>query len=372
MAAITSAEALRALYGAPSPRSLAKQLDHIDAHCRAFIALSPFLVLSTQGPDGLGDATPRGDHAGFVGVADEKTLIIPDRPGNGRVDSLSNLVERPGIGLLVVAAKQRCPQALAARGGDRALVRIGHRIAGDRTAARQDLGLGQLVACQGAAISGDVHGLLIGEQPHELVARHARPGADRSDIEMHEGRVRVWIEADAATLQAHPDLADSRRGHVGQVEVHRLAEHVLAVLGDGARAAPQHGVSVGRAIGGHDVERLLGAELALHLPDDIEQARVHADRLVGAPIPQGPVQLLESGGNIAAILLEGDRRLLLRMHVHDGYGARIAVGDGVLRATDAEQERGHREAEQRGAAAGGLRAETQPTRNRGVYPAQSA
>jgi len=100
MAAITSAEALRALYGPPSPRSLAKQLDHIDAHCRAFIALSPFLVLSTQGPDGLGDATPRGDHPGFVGVADEKTLIIPDRPGNSRVDSLSNLVERPGIGLL--------------------------------------------------------------------------------------------------------------------------------------------------------------------------------------------------------------------------------------------------------------------------------
>lgn len=102
MAAITSAEALRALYGPPSPRSLAKQLDHIDAHCRAFIALSPFLVLSTQGPDGLGDATPRGDHPGFVGVADEKTLIIPDRPGNSRVDSLSNLVERPGIGLLLL------------------------------------------------------------------------------------------------------------------------------------------------------------------------------------------------------------------------------------------------------------------------------
>lgn len=100
MAAITSADSLRALYGAPSPRSLAKQLDHVDAHCRAFIALSPFLVLSTQGPDGLGDATPRGDHPGFVAVADEKTLVIPDRPGNGRVDSLSNLVERPGIGLL--------------------------------------------------------------------------------------------------------------------------------------------------------------------------------------------------------------------------------------------------------------------------------
>ena len=311
-------------------------------------------ALARDGLDGGVRRHGDGEAAAIAGVAveiagigighDRRLLTWRTAPTAG---------DGPGIGLLVVAAKQRCPQALAARGGDRALVRIGHRIAGDRTAARQDLGLGQLVARQGAAISGDVHGLLIGEQPHELVARHARPGADRSDIEMDEGRVRVWIEADAATLQTHPDLADSRRGHVGQVEVHRLAEHVLAVLGDGARATAQHGVGVGRAIGGHDVEGLLGAELALHLPDDIEQARVHADRLVGAPIPQGPVQLLESGGNIAAILLEGDRRLLLRMHVHDGYGARIAVGDGVLRATDAEQERGHREAEQRGAAAGG-------------------
>lgn len=100
MAPIRSPDALRALYGAPSPRSLAKQLDHIDRHCRAFVALSPFLVLSTQGADGLGDATPRGDHPGFVTVADDRTLIIPDRPGNRRVDSLANIVERPGIGIL--------------------------------------------------------------------------------------------------------------------------------------------------------------------------------------------------------------------------------------------------------------------------------
>lgn len=100
MAPITSPAALRALYGAPSPRALAKQLDHVDRHCRAFIGLSPFLVLATQGADGLGDATPRGDHPGFVTVADEKTLVIPDRPGNRRVDSLMNIVERPGIGIL--------------------------------------------------------------------------------------------------------------------------------------------------------------------------------------------------------------------------------------------------------------------------------
>lgn len=81
-------------------RSVAKQLDRLDKHCRAFIALSPFLVLATQGADGLGDATPRGDHPGFVGVPDDHTLILPDRPGNRRIDSLSNIVERPGVGVL--------------------------------------------------------------------------------------------------------------------------------------------------------------------------------------------------------------------------------------------------------------------------------
>ncbi|MBN9027911.1 MAG: pyridoxamine 5'-phosphate oxidase family protein [Rhizobiales bacterium] len=100
MARIETMETLRAIDGAPKLRSVAKQLDHIDRHCRSFIALSPFVVIATQGPDGLGDATPRGDHPGFVGVADEKMLVIPDRVGNNRIDSLANLVERPGVGLL--------------------------------------------------------------------------------------------------------------------------------------------------------------------------------------------------------------------------------------------------------------------------------
>jgi PPOX class probable FMN-dependent enzyme len=100
MARIETLESLRAIYGAPKGRSVAKQLDRLDRHCRSFIALSPFLIIATQGADGFGDATPRGDHAGFVTVADDNTLIIPDRPGNNRIDSLSNIVERPGIGLL--------------------------------------------------------------------------------------------------------------------------------------------------------------------------------------------------------------------------------------------------------------------------------
>jgi uncharacterized protein len=100
MAQIETTAALRALYGEPHTLAVAKQLDRLDRHCRAFIGLSPFLILATQGADGLGDATPRGDHPGFVQVFDDKTLIIPDRPGNRRVDGLSNIVERPGVGIL--------------------------------------------------------------------------------------------------------------------------------------------------------------------------------------------------------------------------------------------------------------------------------
>lgn len=100
MARIETIESLRAIYGAPMGRSVAKQLDRLDQHCRSFIALSPFVILATQGADGLGDATPRGDHPGFVTVRDDTTLVLPDRPGNNRIDSLSNVVERPGIGLL--------------------------------------------------------------------------------------------------------------------------------------------------------------------------------------------------------------------------------------------------------------------------------
>lgn len=100
MARIETMESLRAIYGAPKGRSVAKQLDRLDRHCRSFIALSPFVILATQGADGFGDATPRGDHPGFVTVADDTTLVLPDRVGNNRIDTLSNIVERPGIGLI--------------------------------------------------------------------------------------------------------------------------------------------------------------------------------------------------------------------------------------------------------------------------------
>ena len=82
------------LYGEPSERAVLKQLDHLDKHCRAFIEISPFLVIGTMGSDGLGDVSPRGDAPGFVKVRDEKTIYLPDRLGNNRTDTLLNDVRQ--------------------------------------------------------------------------------------------------------------------------------------------------------------------------------------------------------------------------------------------------------------------------------------
>lgn len=97
---IETASALRGHYGDPSDLAARKALPGLDVHCRNFIAASPFLVLSSAGKDGNCDASPRGDAPGFVAVLDDTTLVIPDRPGNKRVDSLSNILENPRVGLL--------------------------------------------------------------------------------------------------------------------------------------------------------------------------------------------------------------------------------------------------------------------------------
>ncbi|ACL59451.1 pyridoxamine 5'-phosphate oxidase family protein [Methylobacterium nodulans] len=96
----TSPAAIRAHYGSPSERALRKELTRLDGHAQAFIALSPFLVIASSDAAGRGDATPRGDAPGFVAVLDEVTLLIPDRPGNRRADTMLNVAENPQVGLL--------------------------------------------------------------------------------------------------------------------------------------------------------------------------------------------------------------------------------------------------------------------------------
>jgi PPOX class probable FMN-dependent enzyme len=96
---VDSAE-LRAHIGGVSPIVERKVLDRLDRFCRDFIALSPFLVLATADAEGRADASPRGDGPGFVRVLDDRTLLIPDRRGNNRVDSMGNVVSSPGVGLV--------------------------------------------------------------------------------------------------------------------------------------------------------------------------------------------------------------------------------------------------------------------------------
>jgi predicted pyridoxine 5'-phosphate oxidase superfamily flavin-nucleotide-binding protein len=106
---ITTRERLRELYGQPSRRACNKVIDRIDGVCRRFIAACPFVVVASRGADGRLDISPKGDPSGFVAVLDEKTLAIPDRVGNNRLDTFDNLLAYPEVGLLFI----HCPKCIA-------------------------------------------------------------------------------------------------------------------------------------------------------------------------------------------------------------------------------------------------------------------
>jgi PPOX class probable FMN-dependent enzyme len=97
---IDSLDALRTLYAEPGERARRKQIAMLDAHARRFIELSPFVVLASGGASGAIDASPRGGAPGFVKAPDAHTLLLPDAPGNNRLDSLSNIIETGRVGLL--------------------------------------------------------------------------------------------------------------------------------------------------------------------------------------------------------------------------------------------------------------------------------
>lgn len=100
MAKITSLDELREKFPPVIKRSVTKEISTLDRHCRNYLELSPFMVIGTQNRDGLGDVSPRGDMPGFVQVLDDKTIAIPDRPGNNRLDTLANILENPNVGLV--------------------------------------------------------------------------------------------------------------------------------------------------------------------------------------------------------------------------------------------------------------------------------
>ncbi|MDP6701453.1 MAG: pyridoxamine 5'-phosphate oxidase family protein [Candidatus Latescibacteria bacterium] len=97
---IETREALRALYGEPSELVRRKRLDRLDRHCRALIAHSPFVVVASADAGGRADASPRGGDPGFVSVSDDRTVVIPDWPGNRLIDTMENIIANPRVGLL--------------------------------------------------------------------------------------------------------------------------------------------------------------------------------------------------------------------------------------------------------------------------------
>src|SRR5213594_3005383 len=97
---VTTESELRDLLGSPSDRAIKKDVAVLDEHCRAFIARSPFLLLATASADGRCDVSPKGDAPGFVRVLDDHHLVIPDRPGNKRLDGMRNLLANPHVGLI--------------------------------------------------------------------------------------------------------------------------------------------------------------------------------------------------------------------------------------------------------------------------------
>jgi len=103
---ITDEKDLRALLGSPSEVALKKQITRLDEHCRAFIAHAPFVALATADGAGHCDVSPKGDPAGFVRVIDDTHLVVPDRPGNKRLDGLRNILANPHVALLFLVPER--------------------------------------------------------------------------------------------------------------------------------------------------------------------------------------------------------------------------------------------------------------------------
>lgn len=106
---IRDATALQALYGPVDARSIDKEIDYLHPHYAAFVRAAPLCILATMGTGGL-DASPRDDPAGFVEIGDDKTLLVPDRSGNNRIDSLRNILTDPRVALLFLSpgSGRRC------------------------------------------------------------------------------------------------------------------------------------------------------------------------------------------------------------------------------------------------------------------------
>src|SRR5690606_1361376 len=177
------------------------------------------------------------------------------------------------------------------------------------------------------------------KQAGKLLTAHTRPGAYTSHIQMDKRRARGWIVSDAANLHLHCDLAQRLELHARDIEVHGLAQHVLAVLRNALAARSQHAVGGWRTIGRYDVNVVTCPTASISLPHKIEQARIHLRRLVASPVAQHVIDLLKALRVELAVPLEDDIGTLFRM-----YEIKLqATGLGTCLACRYEKER-HRQA----------------------------
>lgn len=104
---VDSESALREIIGEPSERATGKTIDALDRHCKAFIGRSPFVLIASSNKNGSFDISPKGDPCGFVQVLDNKTLLIPERPGNKRADTFTNVLQNPHVGLFFLVPPKK-------------------------------------------------------------------------------------------------------------------------------------------------------------------------------------------------------------------------------------------------------------------------
>ena len=178
--------------------AIAKEIDHVHPHYRAMIEASPFMVMATSGPDGL-DVSPRGDPAGFVVVEDEKTLLIPDRRGNNRADSLNNLIADPRIALLFLIPG--VGETLRVNG--RAEISVDPGAAGAVSGAGQAAAVGDRGACRAGVFPMPEGAGAVGP---------VEPGEARRAAELAEQRRRSWRISRAGASAARSMMRRIRSG----------------------------------------------------------------------------------------------------------------------------------------------------------------
>jgi predicted pyridoxine 5'-phosphate oxidase superfamily flavin-nucleotide-binding protein len=179
---LTSREALRTHYRAPSDGPVRKELKRLDHHCRNFIAKSPFVLIGSSDRDGNADVTPKGDKPGFAAILDDNTIAIPDRPGNNRLDTLENIVVNPAVGLLFLIPNMNETLRVHGRrkrartpGGGRQAAHVGDHGHGEGLLHALRQGLPQVGAVEPVELAG-ARGHANAGRDHEGPARFGEVG----------------------------------------------------------------------------------------------------------------------------------------------------------------------------------------------------